>query len=74
MYELNEKLNAVLEVFGNHDFNSSLTEMSVAPELIYSMGEHWELKAAVPLGTTSSTPDVGVQFRVTWKIGAPKRQ
>jgi hypothetical protein len=74
MYELNEKLNAVLEVFGNHDFNSSLTEMSVAPELIYSMGEHWELKAAVPLGATSSTPDVGIQFRVTWKIGAPKRQ
>lgn len=74
MYEVNEKLHSVLEIFGSHDFNSSLTEAFVAPELIYSLGEHWELKAAVPLGTTSSTPHAGIQFRVTWKIGTPERQ
>lgn len=74
MYELTEKLHSVLEVFGSHDFNGSLTQMFVAPEMIYSAGEHWELKAAVPLGATSSTPSVGIQFRVTWKIGPTERQ
>lgn len=74
MYELNEATHSVLEVFGTHDFNSSLTQTFVAPELIYSLAEHWELKAAIPLGVTSSTPDVGIQVRVTWKIGSPQRQ
>ena len=74
MYEVTEKLHSVVEVFGDHQFNGSTTQMSVAPELIYSLAEHWELKAAVPLGTASSTPSVGVQFRLTWKIGAPERQ
>ncbi len=74
MYELDEKLHSVLEVFGDHEFSSSITQMSVAPELIYSLSEHWELKAAVPLGTNSSTPSVGVQFRLTWKIGPSERQ
>lgn len=74
MYELTEKLHSVLEVFGNHDFSTSLSRVSVAPEMIYALGEHWELKAAVPIGTTSSTPSVGLQFRVTWKIGPSERQ
>lgn len=74
MYEVTEKLHSVLEVFGSHDFNGSLTQMFVAPEMIYSVGKHWELKAAVPLGATSSTPSVGIQFRVTWKIGPTERQ
>jgi hypothetical protein len=74
MYEVTERIHSVIEVFGQHDFNSSVTETSVAPELIYSIGEHWELKAAVPFGATSSTPSYGIQFRVTWKIGPSKRQ
>ena len=74
MYEMTEKLHSVIELFGQRDFNSHSTQMSVAPELIYSLGEHWELKAAVPLGATSSTPTVGVQVRVTWKIGPSVRQ
>jgi hypothetical protein len=74
MYELTEKWHPVIELFGQHDFNSSTTMISVAPEIIYSMGEHWELKAAVPLGASSATPSVGVQFRATWKIGGAGRQ
>lgn len=74
MYEVTERLHSVVEVFGHHDFNGSVTEMSIAPELIYSIGEHWELKAAVPLGTTSSTPPYGIQFRLTWKISPSGRQ
>lgn len=74
MYEVVEKLHSVLEVFGDHEFNSSVTQIFVAPELIYSLGEHWELKAAVPLGASSSTPAAGVQFRLTWKIGPSERQ
>jgi hypothetical protein len=54
MYELTEHCHSVLEVFGQHDFNSSLTQTSVVPEVIYSLGEHWELKAAIPFGTVSS--------------------
>lgn len=74
MYEVNEKLHGVLELFGSHDFNGSLTQTFVAPELIYSLAEHWEVKAAVPLGITSATPTAGIQVRVTWKIGPPERQ
>lgn len=74
MYELAERWHPVIEVFGHHDFTGAVTELSVAPEVIYSAAKHWELKLAVPIGTTSSTPNIGVQFRVTWKIGAPKRQ
>ncbi|HEU5414551.1 MAG TPA: transporter [Candidatus Angelobacter sp.] len=74
MYEVTEKWHSVLEVFGQHDFNSSVSQMFVAPELIYSLAEHWELKAAVPFGVTSSTPSVGLQFRLTWKIGPAERQ
>lgn len=66
MYELTEKWHPVGELFGHHDFNGAATEMSVAPEVIYSVAEHWEIKVAVPLGTTSSTPAVGVQFNRWW--------
>ena len=74
MYELTEKWHPVLELFGRHDFNGSITEASIAPEVIYSLGEHWELKAAVPIGMSSSTPTVGAQFRLTWKVGHSERQ
>jgi len=74
MYELTEKWHPVVEFFGQHDFTSSLSEAFVAPEVIYSLGEHWEVKGAVPFGTTSSSPTVGVQFRITWKIGGSERQ
>src|SRR5262249_49047980 len=74
MYDLTDKWCPVVELFGHHDFTGAVTEMSVAPEVIYSLAEHWELKLAVPIGTTSATPNIGVQFRVTWKIGRPGRQ
>lgn len=74
MYEIAEKWHPVVELFGFHDFNSGTTIMSVAPEIICAIGEHWELKAAVPLGASASTPSVGVQFRATWKIGHTARQ
>jgi hypothetical protein len=69
MYEIRHVLHPVVELYGLHDYNSGTTVMSVAPEIIYGIGEHWEVKAAVPLGATSDTPSVGFQFRVTWKIG-----
>jgi hypothetical protein len=47
MYEMREKLHSVIELFGQHDFNGHLTQMSVAPEMIYSLA----------LGTESSGPD-----------------
>lgn len=74
MYELVEHWHSVIEVFGHRDFNASGTEIFVAPEIIRSLGEHWELKAAVPIGASSATPAVGVQFRVTWKFGPSERQ
>jgi hypothetical protein len=74
MYELTERWHPVVEVFGQHDFNTSTTVTFVAPEIIYSIGEHWELKAALPLGASAAAPSVGVQFRATWKIGHAGRQ
>ena len=74
MYEVTEQWHPVFEVFGQHDFASSATRLSLAPEVIFSAGEHWEVKAAVPIGAASGTPSVGFQLRLTWKIGPSERQ
>jgi len=59
----------VLELLGQHDFNSGETLLAIEPEGILKAGERWELKAGIPIGLTASTPDVGVQLQVTWKFG-----
>ena len=69
MYEATEQFQPVVEFVGRHDFHSGLTEAALVPEGIWKAGEHWELKAGIPVGLTSSTPDVGVQVQVTWKFG-----
>jgi hypothetical protein len=73
MYEASERVQPVVEFVGEHDFHSGETRAALVPEAIWRAGEHWELKAGVPLGLTSSTPDVGVQVQVTWKFGEGRR-
>jgi len=73
MYEATERVQPVLEFLGEHDFASGETRAALVPEAIWRAGERWELKAGVPLGLTSSTPGVGVQFQVSWKFGEGRR-
>lgn len=69
MYELSHRFQPVLELVGVHDFHQDITRMAVVPEWIYAPSHHWEIKTGLPLGVTRSTPDVGVQFQITWKFG-----
>ncbi|HTK96199.1 MAG TPA: hypothetical protein VL382_11245, partial [Terriglobales bacterium] len=69
MYEATESFQPVLELVGEHDFHSRETRLALVPEGIVRAGEHWEIKGGIPVGLTSSTPDVGVQVQVTWKFG-----
>ena len=73
MYEATEEFQPVLEFVGQHSFHSGETQAALVPEGIWKAGEHWELKAGIPVGLTSSTPDVGVQMQVTWKFGEGRR-
>ncbi len=56
--------NPVLEVLGATDTNTGETELAVQPEIIFWANRHLELKAGVPIGLTSSTPDVGVRWQL----------
>ena len=69
MYEASERFQPVLELLGEHDFDSGGTHLSIEPEGILRAGERWELKGRYPGGLAASTPDVGVQVQVTWKFG-----
>ena len=54
-----------LELVGESNLTEGETEIFLAPEIILSPGERLELKAAVPIGLTRSTPNWGVQFQIT---------
>lgn len=69
MYELSHRFQPVLELVGMYDFHRHQRRMAVVPELIFAPSHHWEIKTGVPLGATQATPDVGVQFQLTWKFG-----
>jgi hypothetical protein len=73
MYEATESFQPVLELIGEHDFHSRVTRLAIVPEGILKAGERWEIKGGIPVGLTSSTPDVGVQLQVTWKFGEGRR-
>ena len=73
MYEAHERFQPVLELIGDHDYNSHISRFAVVPELIFAPNHRWEIKAGVPLGTTRETPDVGFQLQVAWKFGEGRR-
>ena len=74
MFHATERLQPVLELVGEHGFHDGSNRLAVVPEFIFSPSHRWEIKAGVPLGTTRSTPDVGLQFQLTWKFGHEGRQ
>jgi hypothetical protein len=45
------------------------TEFVIQPELILFLSSHWEVKAGVPLGVTSTAPRAGFKFQVAWIFG-----
>ncbi len=69
MYEASERLQPVLELVGEHDFQSGTGRLALVPEAIVTLNHRIQLKAGLPLGLTRSTPDVGAQFQLTWKFG-----
>ncbi|MFQ5695139.1 MAG: hypothetical protein ACE5HB_04045 [Terriglobia bacterium] len=60
--------NPVLEILGATETRTGETELAVQPEMIFWANRHLELKVGVPVGLTSSTPDIGVraQIAITW--------
>ncbi len=54
-----------LELVGESNLTEGETEIFLAPQIILSPGKRLELKAAVPIGLTHSTPNWGVQFQIT---------
>jgi len=74
MYEAGLRLRPVLELIGESDVAVHETRIALAPEAIFAPNHHWEIKAAVPIGLTHNTPDVGLQLALTWKQGDKGRQ
>lgn len=62
--------NPVLEVVGETETRSGETKLAVQPELIFWANKHLELKVGIPVGLTSSTPDIGVRAQVAIIWGA----
>ncbi|MFQ5723247.1 MAG: hypothetical protein ACE5G6_02050 [Terriglobia bacterium] len=60
--------NPVLEVLGETETRTGETELALQPEIIFWVNRHLEIKVGVPVGLTSSTPDVGVraQIAIVW--------
>jgi hypothetical protein len=54
----------VVELNGRTDTATGETKLSVQPEVIFFAGHHVELKAGLPVGLTSTTPDIGVRFEL----------
>ena len=69
MYEATERIQPVLELVGEHDFQGGQGRLALVPEAIFTLSHRIQLKAGLPLGLTRSTPDVGAQFQLTWKFG-----
>jgi hypothetical protein len=74
MWEASKHFQPVFEFVGAHEFTSATTVHFVVPEIIFAPNHHWEIKAGLPLGVSSSAPDVGVQLQLTWKFGKQGRQ
>lgn len=69
MYQLRHWVQPVLELVGEHEFSEDVTRGALVPEVIFAPSHTWEIKLGMPLGLTRETPDLGVQFQVTWKFG-----
>jgi hypothetical protein len=69
VWPASHRWNPTLELLGEIDTATGRTELLVQPEMIYYVGPHWEIKAALPLGTTNASPRVGMRFQVSWIFG-----
>lgn len=65
VYSVNETLHPTVELFGEWNTSLEETEAFLAPELIVSVADDWEAKAAVPVGLTDTSSDIGVQLQLT---------
>ena len=62
-------LHPTLEFFGESNLSEGETDAFLAPEMILDLGGHAELKWALPIGLTKSSPNWGVQFQLTIFLG-----
>jgi hypothetical protein len=56
--------NPALEILGETETRTGETRLALQPEMIFWANRHWEIKVGVPIGLTSTTPDVGVRAQV----------
>ena len=54
-----------VELFGESNLTEDETELFLAPELILHLNNRTELKWALPIGLTDSSPNWGLQFQLT---------
>ncbi len=59
-----QRWNPALEILGETETRTGETRLALQPELIFWANRHWEIKVGVPIGLTSTTPDVGVRAQV----------
>lgn len=69
VWALNDRFRPTVEFFGEVNATEEETEAFVAPEMLVSLNDSWELKGAVPLGLTGSSSDVGAQVQLTYIFG-----
>ena len=65
MFHLNRFLHPTVEIFGDSNLTVGRTELFLAPEMIIDLTPRLELKWALPIGLTNSSPDWGLQFQFT---------
>lgn len=65
VFHLNRFLYPTVELFGESNITEEETELFLAPEVIFNLGQRTEAKVALPIGLTDSSPDWGVQFQFT---------
>ena len=65
VFHLNRFLHPTVEIFGDSNLTVGRTELFLAPEMIIDLTPRLELKWALPIGLTNSSPDWGLQFQFT---------
>jgi len=65
-----QRWNPVVEVLGETETQTGETKLSIQPEVIFWGNRHLELKLGVPIGVTSTAPNVGVvaQIAILWGV------
>jgi hypothetical protein len=69
VWRASKRWNPVVEVLGETETRTGETFLAVQPEVIFWANRHLEVKAGIPLGLNSSTPNWGFRAKLTFVWG-----